>query len=217
MSFSTNVPWDEGVRWHLQQAFGDGPDYDDDPLSVDFILEHHLRSAHPEAEAAYVDHLRKVSLEEAERATGRSFLPQWWTLVLDVFPPSGVIELPRPPLIDVQSITYEDESGVDQVLSGSPLQFRVDHPSGPTATRAQLRPLSGSSWPSGSGAGGSVRVRFHTGYPGTPPAIPYEIQQGRLIAISEMHKQRSESVHISQSGAMRQARRFWAAYKVYGY
>jgi uncharacterized phiE125 gp8 family phage protein len=216
MSFGTNPYWDAGVRWYLQQSTADAPNPDDDPLTLEFILEHHLRSAHPEAEAPYAEHLRRVSLEEAERDTRRSCLPQWWTLVLDQFPASGLIVLPRPPVLQVASITYLDSAGAAQVLTGSPAEFDVDLPSGPFAQKGQVRPLAGSTWPSVTPTSQAVRVRYQAGYPGTPASIPYEIQQGRLIAIAEMYKQRSESVHISQSTAMRPARRFWANYRVYG-
>jgi uncharacterized phiE125 gp8 family phage protein len=210
----SDTAWDAGVTWFLTQAAADGPDYDTDPLALDFILEHHLRSAHPEAEMIYVDHLRRVSLQEAERITERALLPQWFELVLDRFP-VGPIVLPRPPLIQVTSITYVDDSGATIVLSGSPEPFVVELPEGTRSCRARVSPLGGTTWPSiGAPAPNAVRVRFQAGYPGG--AFPDEINQGRLAAIAEMHKQRSESVHISQSAAMRVSNRYYKAYKVYG-
>jgi len=207
-------PWDDGVRWHLEQSAADAPDLADDTLDLDFILSHHLKSAHPAAETTYVDHLRKVSLREAERQTGRSLLPQWWTMMLDQFP-WGDIVLPRPPLLEVESITYLDSAEVETVLSpASPQSFLVDAPSGERAEKGRVMPMRGAAWPSVSPGSGAVAVRFRAGYLG---GIPDEIQHGRLVAIAEMTKQRSESVHISQSAAMRTARRFFYGYKVYGH
>lgn len=206
--------WDEGVRWHLEQAAADAPDYALDPLDLDFILTHSLKSAHPEAEATYVNHLRKVTLQEAERCTNRAILPQWWTLVMDRFPTSGIL-LPKPPLIQVESITWLDADGDSQVYTGSPAEYVVDAPSGPRARAGRVFPVSGAQWPAVSIGSGAVAVRFQAGYPGSPPAIPDEIQHARLISINEMHKQRSESVHISQSRALRTARLIYAGYKVY--
>jgi hypothetical protein len=55
---------------------------------------------------------------------GRAILEQTWRLDLDGFPAcSGAIELPLPPLISVDEITYLDPAGAEQTLA--PTAYRV--------------------------------------------------------------------------------------------
>lgn len=215
-------PWDYCVTWHLEQPLADGPDISLDPLTNDMILNHHLRSAHAEAEVDYIEHLRRVSLREAEHITGRSLLPQWWTLVMNRFPVRAVV-LPKPPFLDVVTVTYVDSAGVTQTLESSPPMFRTIVPSGPKARKGALVPLEGETWPdTRSDTPDAVRIRYKAGYPlgpgeGDPAQIPEDLLQARLLAIAEYHKQRSESVHISQSTALRRARNILLQYQVREY
>jgi uncharacterized phiE125 gp8 family phage protein len=213
------TPWDLGIRWHLEQAWDEGPEWSADPLSEDFVSQEHLRSAHPEAEGVYVAQLIRTSLQEAERITGRSILPQTWSLVLSAFPAGGIV-IPRPPLLSVASITYLDPDGLPVVMASSPAEFRVVAPSGPQAAKGCVLPLEGESWPSTQVGPMAVTVRYTAGYPLGADGIaqvPYDITQGRLVSIAEMYKQRSESVHISQSVAMRTARSLYRAYTIQEY
>lgn len=214
-------PWDDCVTWHLEQPQADGPDWALDPLTNDLILDHHLKSAHAEAELDYIEHLRRVSVREGEQITGRSFLPQWWTLVMNRFP-LGAIVLPKPPFADVVTITYTDPDGAAQTMDSSPPSFQQVAPSGPHARKGYLLPLEGETWPTTLATPEAVRIRYKAGYPvgeteGAFAELPEDLMQARLIAIAEMHKQRSESVHISQSLALRRARSIFLRYQVREY
>lgn len=48
---------------------------------------------------------------------------QTWLIYLDQFPPSGWIELPKPPVKSVTSIQYIDEAGTQQTWASSKYQF----------------------------------------------------------------------------------------------
>jgi hypothetical protein len=75
--------------------------------------------------------------------------------------PSGRIELPFPPLIEVLSVTYEDGNGRDVVLPSA------DY----LALNDGLEAAYGMSFPSGRWTTNAVRVQYRAGYDFAPPAI----------------------------------------------
>ncbi|MHB8286535.1 MAG: head-tail connector protein [Caulobacteraceae bacterium] len=64
------------------------------------------------------------------------------------------IELPYPPFISVTSITYEDQTGADQVLN----------PSGWNAVDGEVSPAFGDVWPTGRITADAVRIQYQAGY-----------------------------------------------------
>ncbi len=107
--------------------------------------------------------------ERAEDITARAFARRTFELRLDAFPADdSPIELPRPPLVSVESLTYATADG-DVAIAGSPEGWLVDlggdeHP-------GRISPLYGSSWPSALTQPGSVRIRYTAGY-ATSSLIP---------------------------------------------
>jgi uncharacterized phiE125 gp8 family phage protein len=67
--------------------------------------------------------------------------------------------IPRPPLIEVLSIEYDDEDGVEQTLATD--QYYVDSVSEPGWVAPTL---DGDGWPSTLDALNAVRLRFRCGY-----------------------------------------------------
>ena len=65
-----------------------------------------------------VDMLIAAATARAELITSRAFIQRDLQLILPAFP-VDTIELPHPPLVEVGSITYLDEDGVEQTLSTS--------------------------------------------------------------------------------------------------
>lgn len=79
-----------------------------------------------------VDYSDSDSLIRAFIASGRQSVEnegnfaigeQTWLIYLDQFPPSGVIELPKPPVKSVTSIQYIDEAGTQQTWASNKYQF----------------------------------------------------------------------------------------------
>lgn len=205
------------VHWHLEQV--QAPDLDQDALTLAFIRDQHLRVTNGTAEDEKIDRLRKVSYRMAERATWRAHIPQQWTLVIDRFP-CWDIEIPKAPLLSVDEITYVDTNGDEQTLTASPAQFDVTAPSGPKAGRGSVRPLVNQVWPTTRYQRDAVRITFTAGYAlaGSPAlaTVPEDIDEGRLLVIGELYKQRSESVHaLSQSPALLRAKDLWVGYRSY--
>lgn len=210
--------WDEGVSWRLDLETA--PDPNDDPLTLAYVRDDHLRTANGEGvEDDYIQRLMTTSLRMGERGTQRSLFPTGWVLVADRFPCWEFV-LPRPPLLSVPQIVYVDPDGVEQTLTGSPAQFEVEAPRGPKAPRGRIWPLYGETWPTTRSQPNAVRVHFTGGYPlvGSPAVadVPEDITHGRLLVISELYKQRSESVHAyKQTPALIRAQALWDGYKAY--
>src|SRR5690606_5862993 len=66
----------------------------------------------------YITSLINAAVEYIEQETGRDFFGRTWDLVLPGFP-RGKIELPRPPLLSVDSVTYHDTANASQTLDSS--------------------------------------------------------------------------------------------------
>ncbi len=92
---------------------------------------------------------------------GRALAEQTWTLHLDGFP-TGVIQLPLPPLIAVESITYLSAADGAATTLAAPLYQVL------AGERAQVRPAYGQAWPSTRCTPRTVSITFTCGW--TAPA-----------------------------------------------
>src|SRR5262245_11776241 len=77
-----------------------------------------------------------AALDRAEVATQRQILTATWDLKLNGFPCGSVIELPRPNLVTVTSVSYVDASGTTQTWAAS--NYSVLVRSGPRARRGKV-------------------------------------------------------------------------------
>lgn len=216
---TTPRPWDDGIRWHLEQSAAEGPDFALDPLELTFVRDQHLRSANGEVENPYVEWLIRASYRQAEKFTNRSLITQTRRMVLSGFP-WGDIYLPLGPVLSVESIDYFDSSSSSAVLGGSPAEFDLVSPSGYQNRPARLMPLPGASWPSAYAQSDAVTVTYEAGYPVNSDtgfaAIPEDINDARLQWIGERYKQRSLTDHaFNQNKAAIQARSIWMQYRIY--
>lgn len=131
-----------------------------EPISVEQAKEH-LRVTHDD-ENALIQQCVVASREHIERETLRQLLPATWELQLDRFPCANWLEIPRPPLRSIVSVTYIDPDGTLQTWSAS--NYRVIAPAGPTAMHGRLVCGYGQSWPAIRCEQNAVQVRFIAGY-----------------------------------------------------
>jgi len=157
----------------------------------------------------YIRAARRV----AERISRRALITQTLELVLDGFPAHREIELPRPPLQSVVSVTYTDRDENEHALdSGS---YLVDADSEPG--RIVLK--SGYSWPSDTlQSANGVRVRFVAGYGGAED-VPEEYKLGVKLLVGHYYENRENAM---TSGAVPQeipdgARSLFAGEKVWAF
>lgn len=133
--------------------------------------------------------------EHAEEITGRAFAQRQLELRLDEFPASGAaIELPFPPLVSVQYLTYATDDG-DVSLGGSPDAFLVDT----GAVPGRIQTLDGTAWPTSKAQIGAIRVGYTSGYANTN-AIPKAVRiymQARISTLFEQREQIAMGMNIT--------------------
>ena len=122
--------------------------------------------------------------EYSERMAWRSFLTQTIQLWLEAWPPGDAIEIPRPPLQGVNSITWFDEDDAPHVLEAS--TYFVDYYSEPG--RAILR--ANESWPSTTlRAYNSIVVEYDAGWE-TAEDVPQHYKQAILLLVGHWYENR---------------------------
>lgn len=107
-------------------------------------------------EDSLIDSLITTAREQLEVQTSRAFALQTLRLVLDCFPVGDIIAIPRSPLIEVESIVYDDEDGAEQTFASS--NYTVNSSSIPGTIRVL------DSWPDALASPGSVRITYRAGY-----------------------------------------------------
>ena len=149
---------------------------------------------------------------QAEEITRRAFITQSWTLYLDAFPPylrdgrmvsywptmvdphaptgavAFVIDLPRPPLQSVTSITYFDPSGTSQTLD--PALYLVDAVSEP----ARVMPAPGQSWPATQERVNAVAIEYVAGYGAAGDVVPESLKSWMKLRIGSLYENRESTV-----------------------
>ena len=146
----------------------------------------HLRVLHA-TEDALVTRLVKAVREHVEDRLGRSLVTQGWTLWLPRFPPAGVIELPRPPLVSVTSIKSIDPDGVEQTLS--PDVYGV-YPEGMVGWVQRRR---GQAWPATAIDPKAVEIAYVAGYGGSEAAVPEAARSAILLLVEHLYHNRGET------------------------
>lgn len=102
--------------------------------------------------------------EKCEEISRRAFVTQTLALVLDAWPEENTIKIPRPPLIEVESVTYKLADGSEQEFT----DFVIDTASEP----GRLALAHGASWPDDDLYPiGAIRIEFQAGY-GAAAAVP---------------------------------------------
>lgn len=123
----------------------------------------HLRINAPEDDQQVRDSIQ-AAIDKIQDQTSRQLITATYDLRLDCFP--NEIELRKPPIQSVTSITYNDTAGDPQTLSAS--LYEVDVKSEP----GRIIPAYGTYWPTTRGQHNDVTVRFVCGYGNGPEDIP---------------------------------------------
>lgn len=137
----------------------------------------------------YLSTLIDRAIDYYEKRTARQLLTATWKLYLDTFPDE--IELARPPIASVTSITYVDQDGTTQTLSASNYQTDIVNPNSP----GRIAPAYGMVWPSVRGETyNAVCVTFTAGWT-TAAAVPATIKQALTAIVGHWFENR-EPVNI---------------------
>lgn len=171
-----------------------------EPVELDEALLF-LRAGTP-AESGLIADLLKAARVECEARTNRSFVRQGWILTMDWLPIGGyygqgywpdlAIELPRGPLISVDSVTFRDTAGVATTLDPS---IYVVEP----GTPGRLGPAYGATFPIGLPQIASVVVRFTCGYGPDAASVPPGIRTAIKVLASHYYFNRSADADLPRA------------------
>lgn len=135
-------------------------------------------------EDALISGLIVAAREHCEGVQNRSYVTQTLEIALHAWPAGRNIELPRPPLQQVDSVTYVDADGVQTVWD--PANYLVD-------TRSYVGSLHlarGTSWPSVTLPPiNGIVVRYVAGY-GDAAKVPQKVKQAMLLLIGHWYEHR---------------------------
>lgn len=134
------------------------------------------------AEDTLISALITAARQKIEIETRRALVTQTQMLKLDQFPSGEMpaIELPNPPLQNVNSVQYVDQNGDTQTLSAS--EYIVDAASEP----ARITPAYNTYWPLTRAQINAVTVTFVCGYApvsGSPTDYAANVPQALKAAI----------------------------------
>lgn len=100
-----------------------------------------------------------AAVDWVESFTGRALVDQTWDVYYDQFPDDDAeLRIPKPPLIAVEGVFYNDPEGVEQQVDS--IDYYVDT----VSEFGWVVPVSTASWPTTLEAVNAVRVRFRAGY-----------------------------------------------------
>ena len=156
-----------------------------EPLSIAEVKAH-LRVDFSDDDAL-ITALIVTARQQAEHRTGRALVSQQWRLGLEFFPDNS-LELPKPKLLSVESITYLDGDGVRQTISAADYEVITDELVG------RVVPAYGKTWPSSiRSRPGCVQVSYTCGY-GAAADVPQSIKSWMLLAIGAWYENREALV-----------------------
>ena len=130
-----------------------------EPVSVEQARAYlRLTSA---SEDEFIGGLVKAARLRVEETTGYALAPQTRRLVLDAWP-DGPLELPAPPLLEVEEVEYVAPDGtVTQLAEGFDYDVATESTPGAIVPRGYA---AGLPWPSAARRPDAVRVTFRCGY-----------------------------------------------------
>jgi uncharacterized phiE125 gp8 family phage protein len=156
----------------------------------------HLRT---ESGVVYEDALMNdlylpAATEQAEHILQRSLMLQQWQVTLDAFP-AGAIKLQKLPVVQIDSIKYNDVNGTEQTLSASAYALDklgdLEH---------WAVPAYSADWPSTRDQINAVRVLYTAGYAAAgatitqqQQAVPAPIKAWICLKAAELYENREAS------------------------
>lgn len=123
---------------------------------------------------------------KAENYTGTAIISQVWEQTLDAWP-EAEIELLKPPVTAITSVTYRDAEGATQILSNA--LYTLDAATFP----GWLLPQVDVTWPDTDGSASAIAIRYTTGY-ADAASIPADMRAWLLLTAAYLYAQREALV-----------------------
>lgn len=131
--------------------------------------------------------------EEFENQADKTLFATTYRLVIDTWPQSYIISLPRPPLVSVASVIYTEDDDTERTLPSS--DYFVDTNAWPG--RVVLR--DGYNWPSVTLRESSAVVITYTAGYASATNIPQRYKQAILLLVGHWYENREM---VATSGAV---------------
>lgn len=153
----------------------------DEPISLDQI-KRHLRITIDNDDILLFG-LIQTARHHLELVTRRQFLTATWIYALDAFPSETQIQLPRPPLQLIDSLTYFDSNNVETVFATT--QYGVDILSEP----GRIYLLPGNRWPATYAIPNAVRITFTAGWT-SAEQVPASLKSLLYLFVGHLYENR---------------------------
>lgn len=124
--------------------------------------------------------------EAAELYLGRALMTQTIRMVLDIWPETGILELPQPPLLSISQVATRDELGVETVYAASNYYVVTESIPGQLIIRNSCTPPSNTV----RFTAGYI-VDFIAGYGDDAEDVPQVIKEGLKVWATYVYEQRN--------------------------
>lgn len=140
-------------------------------------------------EDTYLTYCIKAAREYAEEVQHRAIGSQKLEYILDEFPTDDYIELPRPPLSGVTSVTYIDDAGTTATLTAGSSGYYADTDREPGIVFL----ADAAVWPVyDEFPHGSVHIIYSAGY--TASTLPIKTRQAMMMYAGLIYKYRDQMI-----------------------
>lgn len=153
---------------------------------------------------ALLDSLVRSTRACAETYTGRAFITQSWRMFIDVWPSSGTLCLPKPPLVSVEDVSLLALD--DTAVSVAPSTYTID--TSATLGKITLKAPASPLMPGKTRAG--IRIDFTAGYGDSWNNVPEPLRLGMLHHIAHLYENRGST----GAGVPASAISFWQPYRL---
>jgi uncharacterized phiE125 gp8 family phage protein len=126
------------------------------PLTLDELARAMKLGTLTEDDEAELTDWLLSAVEDVENDSQRALMQQTWQLKMDEFP--DVIELRRPPILTVATVSYIDTEGDSQTITST------DYDTDLVGEPGRIFPAEGYCWPSVDCIPNAVTVTFTAGY-----------------------------------------------------
>lgn len=153
-----------------------------EPIQVSTVRDH-LRVDITDDDVL-LENLITAAREEFENQTHRTLYTTTWQLILDAWPGTYYIELPRPPLASVTSVVYKDSAGNNNTFSTA--SYIVDTSKWP----GRIVLDNNASWPSAElYETSAITITYVAGHSNTA-LIPQRYKQAIMLLVGHWYENR---------------------------